>query len=113
MRAMSYGWHYYIPGIYTGKNPWHVLTYYGPVALTALGSQSSAASLGVAIERPAKSPVLKPEVRDFSIPLLGTSISRSVLDISFLAIAVSFLLYGNMPGIERMLLLSPCLLYLG
>lgn len=101
-------------GIYSGKNPWQVLRYYGPVALTALGSQSSAASLGVAIEETRKSPVLKPEVRDFSIPLLGNiHFPGSVLDIVFLALAVSYLLTGTMPGVEKMVLFIPLLAIFG
>ena len=101
-------------GLYSGKNPWQVLRYYGPVMLTALGSQSSAASLGVAIEETRKSPVLKPEVRDFSIPLLGNiHFPGSVLDIVFLALAVSYLLTGTMPGIERISLFIPLLAVFG
>ncbi len=105
---------YVSAGIYSGKNPWQVLRYYGPVVLTALGSQSSAASLGVAIEETRKSPVLKPEVRDFSIPLLGNiHFPGSVLDIVFLALAVSYLLNGTMPDIEKMVLFIPLLAIFG
>ena len=105
---------YGVAGVYSGKNPWQVIRYYGPVALTALGSQSSAASLAVAIEETRKSPVLKPEVRDFAIPLLGNiHFPGSVLDIAFLTIAVSSLLYGTMPGIEQMLLFIPLLAIFG
>lgn len=105
---------YVSAGIYSGKNPWRVLRYYGPVVLTALGSQSSAASLGVAIEETRKSPVLKPEVRDFSIPLLGNiHFPGSVLDIVFLALAVSYLLNGTMPDIEKMVLFIPLLAIFG
>lgn len=101
-------------GTYSKKNPWHVLRYYGPVALTALGTQSSAASLGIAIEETRKSPVLKPEVRDFSIPLLGNiHFPGSVLDIVFLAVAVSYLLYGTMPNIEQIILFIPLLAIFG
>lgn len=105
---------YVSAGIYSGKNPWQVLRYYGPVVLTALGSQSSAASLGVAIEETRKSPLLKPEVRDFSIPLLGNiHFPGSVLDIVFLSLAVSYLLTGAMPGIEKMVLFIPFLAVFG
>ena len=45
---------YISSGLYARVNPWKVLKYYGPVALTALGTQSSAASLGVAIEQTKK-----------------------------------------------------------
>lgn len=105
---------YVSAGIYSGKNPWQVLRYYGPVVLTALGSQSSAASMGVAIEETRKSLVLKPEVRDFSIPLLGNiHFPGSVLDIVFLALAVSYLLNGTMPDIEKMVLFIPLLAIFG
>lgn len=105
---------YVSAGIYSGKNPWLVLKYYGPVVLTALGSQSSAASLGVAIEETRKSPVLKPEIRDFSIPLLGNiHFPGSVLDIVFLSLAVSYLLTGIMPGVEKMILFIPLLAVFG
>lgn len=108
------GFLYTSAGLYSRKNPWQVLRYYGPVVLTALGSQSSAASLGVAIEETRKSPVLKPEVRDFSIPLLGNiHFPGSVLDIVFLALAVSYLLTGTMPGIERIALFIPLLAVFG
>lgn len=101
---------YVTSGVYSGKNPWQVLKYYGPVAITALGSQSSAASLGVAIEQTKKSPVLRSDVRDFAIPLFGNiHFVGSILDVVFLSLAVSQLLYGSMPGLERMLLFIPLL----
>lgn len=97
-------------GIYSRKNPWHVLKYYGPVALTALGTQSSAASLGVAIEQTKKSPVLRPDIRNFAIPLFGNiHFVGSILDVVFLSLAVSQLLYGAMPGLEKMLIFIPLL----
>ena len=97
---------YGVAGAYSGKNPWQVLKYYGPVALTALGSQSSAASLGVAIEETRKSLVLKPEVRDFSIPLLGNVHFPVGIGHRVLAIAVSSLLYGSLPD-RKMILFIP------
>lgn len=97
-------------GIYSRKNPWHVLRYYGPVALTALGTQSSAASLGVAIEQTKKSPVLRNDIRNFAIPLFGNiHFVGSILDVVFLSLAVSQLLYGTMPGLEKMLVFIPLL----
>ncbi len=101
---------YIMAGIYSGKNPWHVLRYYGPVILTALGTQSSAASLATAIEETKKSLVLRPDVRDFAIPLLGNvHFVGSILDVVFLSLAVSQLLYGSMPGIEQMVIFIPLL----
>lgn len=95
-------------GIYSRKNPWHVLKYYGPVALTALGTQSSAASLGVAIEQTKKSPVLRDDIRNFTIPLFGNiHFPGSILDVVFLSLAVSQLLYGAMPGLDKMLVFIP------
>lgn len=97
-------------GIYSGKNPWQVLKYYGPVALTALGTQSSAASLGVAIEQTKKSPVLRSDVRNFAIPLFGNiHFVGSILDVVFLSIAVSQLLYGTVPSLDKMILFIPLL----
>lgn len=97
-------------GIYSGKNPWQVLKYYGPVALTALGTQSSAASLGSAIEQTKKSSVLRPDVRDFAIPLFGNiHFVGSILDVVFLSIAVSQLLHGTMPDLDRMFIFIPLL----
>ncbi|MFC4672585.1 cation:dicarboxylate symporter family transporter [Dysgonomonas termitidis] len=97
-------------GIYSRKNPWHVLKYYGPVVLTALGTQSSAASLGVAIEQIKKSPVLRNDIRNFAIPLFGNiHFVGSILDVVFLSLAVSQLLYGTMPGLDKMLIFIPLL----
>ena len=101
---------YISSGIYAGINPWKVLKYYGPVVLTALGTQSSAASLGVAIGQTKKSPVLKSDIRDFSIPLLGNiHFPGSILDVVFLSLAVSQLLYGTMPDVSKLLVFIPLL----
>lgn len=97
-------------GLYAKINPWKVLKHYGPVALTALGTQSSAASLGIAIEETKKSSVLRSDVRDFTIPLLGNiHFPGSILDVVFLALVVSQLLYGNMPELSKMLIFIPLL----
>lgn len=101
---------YISAGLYARKNPWHVLKYYGPVMLTALGTQSSAASLGVAIEQTKKSKVLRNDVRDFAIPLLGNvHFPGSILDVVFLALVVSQLLYGSMPDVSKMFIFIPLL----
>lgn len=97
-------------GIYSRKNPWLVLKHYGPVALTALGTQSSAASLGVAIEQTKKSTVLRADIRNFAIPLFGNiHFVGSILDVVFLSLAVSQLLYGAMPGLDKMIIFIPLL----
>lgn len=105
---------YVSAGIYSKKNPWQVLRYYGPVALTAMGTQSSAASLGIAIEETRKSSVLKADVRDFSIPLLGNiHFPGSVLDIVLLVSAVSYLLSGTLPTVGQLMLFIPLLAIFG
>lgn len=105
---------YVTAGLFSGKNPWSVIKHYGPVVLTALGTQSSAASLGVAIEVTRKSEVLDDEVRDFSIPLFGNiHFPGSVLDIVFLVLAVSYLQYGILPEIDKLLLFIPLLAIFG
>lgn len=105
---------YVSAGIYSGKNPWQVIKHYGPVVLTALGSQSSAASLGIAIEVTRKCKVLDDEVRSFSIPLFGNiHFPGSVLDIVFLVLAVSYLQYGILPEIDKLLLFIPLLAIFG
>ncbi len=84
------------------------------MVLTALGSQSSAASLGIAIEVTRKCKVLDDEVRSFSIPLFGNiHFPGSVLDIVFLVLAVSYLQYGILPEIDKLLLFIPLLAIFG
>lgn len=96
---------YGLAGIYSKRNPWQVLKYYGPVIVTALGTQSSAASLGVAIEATKKSPVLRDDVRDFSIPLFANiHFCGSVLAVVFLVIGVSQVLYGTLPPLSSMII---------
>ena len=55
---------YFIAAVYSRKNSWQVLKYYGPAYLTALGTMSSAATLGVALECARKSPILRKEISD-------------------------------------------------
>lgn len=97
-------------GLYTKTNPWLVIKHYGPVMLTALGTQSSAASLGLAIEQTKKISVFKSNIRDFAIPLLGNvHFPGSILDVVFLSLAVSQLLYGQMPSIDQLIIFIPLL----
>jgi Na+/H+-dicarboxylate symporter len=101
---------YGIAGAYSKKNPWRVLKHYGPVILTAMGTQSSAASLGVAIKSAKKSDVLRDDVRDFSIPLFANiHFCGSVLDIVFLVIVVSQVLYGVLPTPATLAIFIPLL----
>lgn len=94
---------YGIAGIYAGKNPWHILKYYGDVVLTAMGTQSSAATLGVAIKAAKKSDILRDDVRNFSIPLFANiNFCGSVLAVVFFVIAISQVLYGSLPSMTDM-----------
>jgi Na+/H+-dicarboxylate symporter len=96
---------YGLAGLYARTNPWRVLKHYGAVVLSALGTQSSAATLGVAIEAAKKSDALKEDVRDFSIPLFANiHFCGSVLDIVFLVVVISQVLYGSLPSPESMTL---------
>jgi len=101
---------YGLAGAYSRKNPWRVLKHYGPVILTAMGTQSSAATLGVAIKAAKKSDALNDDVRDFSIPLFSTThLCGSVLDVVFLVIVISQVLYGALPSFETMFVFIPLL----
>ena len=93
--ALLYG----IAAIYSRKNSWQVLKYYGPAYLTALGTMSSAATLGVALDCSHKSPILRREVSDVTIPLFANiHLCGSILTETVFVMTVSQLLYGSMPN---------------
>jgi Na+/H+-dicarboxylate symporter len=103
--ALWVAFSYLVAGLYSGKNPWRVLKHYGTVILTALGTQSSAASLGVAIEAAKKSEVLDDNVRGFAIPFFANiHFCGSALNIVFLVIVISQVLYGSIPSIDTLAL---------
>ena len=83
---------------YSQKNGWKVLRYYGPAYLTAWGTMSSAATLGVSLDCIRRSPILSRKVTDFSIPLFANiHLCGSVFTETFLVCVVSQLLYGHLP----------------
>lgn len=89
---------YGLATLYSRKNSWQVLKFYLPAYLTALGTMSSAATLGVALECVRKSPILDKKVSDFSIPLFANiHLCGSVLTEVFFVCIVSQLLYGHLP----------------
>jgi Na+/H+-dicarboxylate symporter len=93
--ALLYG----LAALYSGKNSWQVLRHYGPAYVTALGTMSSAATLGVALECAGKSSVLRKEVTSFSVPLFANiHLCGSVLTEVFFVCVVSQLLYGTLPS---------------
>ena len=92
--ALLYG----IAAIYSRKNSWQVLKFYGPAYFTALGTMSSAATLGVALDCAHKSPVLRKEISDVTIPLFANiHLCGSILTETVFVMTVSQLLYGTMP----------------
>ena len=57
--------------IYSGRSGREVISHYGPAYLTAVGTMSSAATLGVALECARKSKNLRRDLVDFGIPLFA------------------------------------------
>ena len=103
-----YVWLLFLYGVasaVSGKNGWQVARHYGPAYLTALGTMSSAASLGVCLQCARKSRLLTEEVTEFSIPLLNNiHLCGSVLTEVFFVGVVSWLLYGGLPSVGTMIL---------
>lgn len=92
--ALLYG----VASIYSRKNGWQVLKHYGPAYLTALGTMSSAATLGVALNCAHKSPILRKEISDVTIPLFANiHLCGSILTETVFVMTVSQLLYGSIP----------------
>ncbi len=93
--ALLYG----IAALYSRKNSWQVLKHYGPAYLTALGTMSSAATLGVALDCAHKSPILRKEISDVTVPLFANiHLSGSILTETVFVMTVSQLLYGSIPS---------------
>lgn len=101
---------YAIGGLYSGGNPLQVVKNYGPAYLTAVGTMSSAATLGIALKCAKKSvPPLRSDMADFGIPLFANiHLCGSVLTEVFFVMTVSAILYGHLPSVETMVLF--CLL---
>ena len=92
--ALLYG----IASIYSRKNGWNVLKYYGPAYFTALGTMSSAATLGVALHCAHKSPILRKEISDVTVPLFANiHLCGSILTETVFVMTVSKLMYGTLP----------------
>ena len=93
-------------GIYSGENPIKILKNYGPAYITAIGTMSSAATLGIALKCAKKAkPVLRDDMIDFGIPLFANiHLCGSVLTEVFFVMTVSKILYGTLPSLGTMLL---------
>lgn len=99
--ALLYG----IAAIYSRKNSWEVLKHYAPAYFTALGTMSSAATLGVALNCAHKSPILRKEISDVTVPLFANiHLCGSILTETVFVMTVSQLLYGSMPDFFTMAL---------
>ena len=84
---------YTIAGAYSGKNPLEVVKHYGPAYLTAVGTMSSAATLGVALQCAGKAKPLRKDMVQFGIPLFANiHLCGSVLTEVFFCMTISLLL---------------------
>ena len=96
---------YSLAGAYSGHNPLEVLKHYGPAYITAVGTMSSAATLAVALRCANKSSVLRKDLTNFGIPLFANiHLCGSVLTEVFFVMAVSKVLYGQLPAVSTMVL---------
>ena len=96
---------YSAASLYSRKSGLEVLRHYGPAYLTAVGTMSSAATLGVALECARKSRNLRRDVVDFGIPLFANiHLCGSVLTEVFFVMTVSVILYGQLPKVGTMIL---------
>ena len=95
--------------VYSGRSGREVISHYGPAYLTAVGTMSSAATLGVALECARKSKNLRRDLVDFGIPLFANiHLCGSVLTEVFFVMTISKVLYGKLPTLSSMILF--CLL---
>ena len=91
--------------VYSGRSGLEVVRNYGPAYLTAIGTMSSAATLGVALRCAHKSKNLRPDMVDFGIPLFANiHLCGSVLTEVFFVMTVSKVLYGQLPSLGSMIL---------
>ena len=99
---------YTIAGIVGRKNPLKMLYNMLPAYLTAIGTQSSAATIPVTLER-AKMLGVRPSIASFTIPLCATiHLSGSMANITSFAIA--FMIFKGMPITPGMFVEFICLL---
>ena len=96
-------------GAISGKNPFKMLKNQIPAYLTAIGTQSSAATIPVNVEC-AKNNGISKEIREFCVPLCATiHLSGSIISVTSFAVAV-LMMNGMNHGFSTML---PFILMLG
>jgi Na+/H+-dicarboxylate symporter len=98
-----------IAGTYAGANPFRLLKNMVPAYLTAIGTQSSAATIPVTLEQTKKNGV-KDDIADFVIPLCATiHLSGSTITLTCCSIAIMMLNGINMTFVQMI----PFILMLG
>ncbi len=96
---------YSIGGLYSKSNPLDVIRHYGPAYITAVGTMSSAATLGVALSCAKKAKPLRSDMVNFGIPLFANiHLCGSVLTEVFFVMTISKILYGTVPSLGTMVL---------
>lgn len=107
---------YTVASIYSGKNGWEVLRYYPKAYFTALGSMSSAATLPFALECIAKSPVVKKETYDFTLPLFSNlHLCGSVIAEMALVTTTYYTFYHTLPSTTSLIIFAivACVIAIG
>ena len=95
---------YTCASIYSGRSGLEVIRHYGPAYLTAIGTMSSAATLGVALKCAHQSKNLRSDMVDFGIPLFANiHLCGSVLTEVFFVMTISKVLYGQLPPLHTMI----------
>ncbi|MCL2847026.1 MAG: dicarboxylate/amino acid:cation symporter [Firmicutes bacterium] len=93
--------------LYTRKNPFHVLRHYGRPYLTAFGTMSSAATLGVVIENVGREKSLNPHAVKFGIPFFANVfLVSSALTMTLFVMGISLFVYGALPSFGTMILFN-------
>jgi len=86
---------YSVAGVVSGKNPFKMLWTMLPAYATAVGTQSSAATIPVTLDRAIKIGI-RPSIASFTIPLCATiHLSGSMLNITSCALAL--MMFHNTP----------------
>lgn len=107
---------YVVASVYTGRNGWQVLRYYPKAYFTALGSMSSAATLPFAMECIARSPIVKKETYDFTLPLFSNiHLCGSVIAEIALVTTTYYTLNGELPSLLNMVIFAfvACVIAIG
>lgn len=91
---------YVVASVYSHQNGWKVVRHYMPAYITALGTMSSAATLGTALQCARRSEVIDDDVANFTIPLFANiHLCGATLTETFLLAVISMLMYGHLPDV--------------